>query len=83
MKAIADALGERRDRDVGIAALEDFAAAIRPRTVRGQDADRAAARRTAEANEALAPFVDAGQLAALSELLSELVAAAGRHGTEA
>ena len=30
----------------------------------------------AEANEALAPFVDAGRLAALSELLSELVAAA-------
>ena len=30
----------------------------------------------AEANAALAPFVDAGRLAALSGLLSELVAAA-------
>jgi hypothetical protein len=30
----------------------------------------------ADANEALAPFVDAGQLAALSELVSELVATA-------
>ena len=38
----------------------------------------------AEANEALAPFVDAGRLAALSELLSELVAAAeGARGAPA
>jgi hypothetical protein len=38
----------------------------------------------AEANEALAPFVDAGQLAALSDLLSELVAAAeGATGAQA
>ena len=29
-----------------------------------------------DANQALAPFVDAGQLAALSDLLSELVRAA-------
>jgi hypothetical protein len=34
----------------------------------------------AEANGALAPFVDAGRLAVLSELLSELVAAAEEAG---
>ena len=84
VKAIADALGERRDRDVSIAALEEFAAGIaapdRPgvRTL----IERLRAEQ-AEANEALAPFVDAGQLAALSELLSELVAAAEAARAEA
>ena len=82
VKAIADALGERRDRDVAIAALEELAAGMpapdRPgiRTL----TERLRVEQ-AEANAALAPFVDAGQLAALSELLSELVAAAeGRAG---
>ena len=75
VKAIADALGERRDRDVAIAALEEFAGAMpAPDRPGRRDPDRAAAAEQAEANEALAPFVDAGQLAALSELLSELVA---------
>ncbi|MEK6326574.1 MAG: CHAD domain-containing protein [Actinomycetota bacterium] len=77
VKAIADALGERRDRDVAIAALEEFAAGIpspdRPGVQTLIERLRA---EQAEANEGLAPFVEAGQLAALSELLSELVAAA-------
>ena len=47
VKAIADALGERRDRDVAIAALEEFAGGdAGPRPARGRDADRAAAGRT-------------------------------------
>ncbi len=77
VKAIADALGDRRDRDVGIAALEELAAGM-------PAPDRPGVRtlierlrvEQAEANAALAPFVDAGRLAALSELLSELVTAA-------
>lgn len=85
VKAIADALGERRDRDVAIAALEEFATGIpspdRPGVQTLIERLRA---EQAEANEALAPFVDAGQLAALSDLLSELVAAAeGGTGAQA
>jgi CHAD domain-containing protein len=85
IKAIADALGERRDRDVAIAALEEFAAGIaapdRPGVKTLIERLRA---EQAEANEALVPFVDAGQPAPLSELLSELVAAAeGARGAPA
>ena len=85
VKAIADALGERRDRDVTIAALGGFAAAMpapdRPGVQTLIERLRA---EQAEANEALVPFVDAGRLAALSELLSELVAAAeGARGAPA
>jgi CHAD domain-containing protein len=77
VKAIADALGERRDRDVAIAALEKIAA-------RMSSADQAGLgllidrlrREQAEANEALAPIVGEEPLAALRERLDELVAAA-------
>ena len=77
VKAIADALGERRDRDVTIAALERFAAGMPAPDRPGVETliERVRAEQ-AEANEGLVPFVDAGQLAALSELLAELVAAA-------
>jgi CHAD domain-containing protein len=77
VKATADALGERRDRDVAIAALEGFAARM-PASDRPGVETLIERLRTeqAEANKALAPFVGAGQLAALSELLTELVAAA-------
>ena len=74
VKALADALGERRDADVTIASLEKFAAGLaspdRPGIaslvdeVRGEQAD---------ANAALEPFVGAQRLAALIERLSELV----------
>jgi CHAD domain-containing protein len=77
VKAIANALGERRDRDVAIAALEELAAGMpapdRPGVRTLTERLRV---EQAEANAALEPFVDAGRLAALSELLSELVAAA-------
>jgi CHAD domain-containing protein len=85
VKAIADALGERRDRDVAIGALERLASEMpapdRPgvRTL----AERLRVEQ-AEANARLKPFVDAGRLAALSELLAELVAAAeAARGTRA
>jgi CHAD domain-containing protein len=79
VKELADALGERRDRDVTIAGLEEFAAAM------GQ-ADRAGISsltdrlrdEQAEANEALVPYVSEERMAALSERLSELVADAAR-----
>ena len=46
VKELADALGERRDRDVSIAALEQIARVDgRARSARDRDADRAAARR--------------------------------------
>jgi CHAD domain-containing protein len=85
VKAIADALGERRDRDVTIVALEEFAARIPTPDRRGvQTLVEQLQAEQSEANEALAPFVEARQLAALSELLSELVAAAeGATGARA
>jgi CHAD domain-containing protein len=75
VKELADALGERRDRDVTIAALGEFAAAM------GQ-ADRAGISslvdrlhdEQGEANQALVPYVTEERLAALSEQLSELIA---------
>lgn len=79
VKTIADALGERRDRDVTIAALEDFAAAMAAPDRPGIETliERLRAEQ-AKANEALSALVTARELAALSELLSELVAVAGR-----
>ena len=77
LKAIADALGERRDRDVTIAALEDFEAAMPAPDRPGVETlvERLRAEQ-GEANETLAAFIDPGQLATLSGLLGELVAAA-------
>jgi CHAD domain-containing protein len=80
VKAIADALGERRDRDVTIAALEDFAAGLaapdRPGISSLVERIRA---EQAKANEDLGPFVDAERLAALSDRMSELVGEAERR----
>jgi CHAD domain-containing protein len=77
VKALADALGERRDRDVTIAALEEVAGAMpapdRPGIKTLIDTLRA---EQAKANKALARFVSAERLASLREQLSELVAAA-------
>jgi CHAD domain-containing protein len=74
VKAIADALGERRDRDVTIVALERFAEGLaspdRPGVASLIDQIRG---EQAEANAALEPFVSSHRLAALSERLSELV----------
>lgn len=74
VKAIADALGSRRDCDVAIAVIEDFADSIatpdRPGAWSLIEQLRA---EQAEANAALEPFVRAERLAALGEDLSELV----------
>ncbi len=79
VKALADALGERRDPDVTIAALVEFAAEVggaeRPgiesliEHLRGEQGD---------ANEALAPVVSSARLAKLEKRLSKLVAGARR-----
>jgi CHAD domain-containing protein len=74
VKAIADALGERRDADVTIAALEQFAEGLaapdRPGVASLAERIRA---EQAEANVRLEAFVQPRRLAALSERLSELV----------
>jgi CHAD domain-containing protein len=81
VKRLADALGERRDRDVAIAALHVFndqmpapdrrGVASLIEQLRGEQAD---------ANRELAPLVEQPHLAALRESLDELV---GRAGTVA
>ena len=79
VKALADALGERRDRDVSIAFLagflEEAPAADRERLeallARLREEQR-------QANERLAAFVAEERLAALSEALGELGEAARR-----
>jgi CHAD domain-containing protein len=77
VKAIADALGERRDRDVAIASLTGFAAEIpapdRPGIASLTDRFRA---EQLQANEGLVPFVDRKRLERLHEDLRELAAAA-------
>ena len=79
VKALADALGERRDRDVAIEFLSEFAG-----EVRGSDRDRLAAvidglrQEQREANEGLAPAVDEKRLRKLRRRLDKLVEAAGR-----
>jgi CHAD domain-containing protein len=78
VKAMADAMGERRDRDVTIAVLEEFAAGMAAPDRPGiQTLIERLRAEQAEANDALAPLIDAHQLATLSELLSELVATVG------
>jgi CHAD domain-containing protein len=80
VKELADALGERRDRDVTIAALEDFAAAMGRADHAGISSLVERLRdEQAEANEALGPYVTEERMAALSERLSELVADAARE----
>jgi CHAD domain-containing protein len=74
VKALADALGERRDRDVAIATLEGFtdrmAAPDRPGIASLIGRLRA---EQAEANAALEPHVRSDRLTALGKRLSELV----------
>lgn len=77
VKRLADALGERRDRDVAIAALTGFAEQLDP-------ADRGGVatlidrfrEEQAEANLGLAPLVEESSLAALGGTLDDLVASA-------
>jgi CHAD domain-containing protein len=78
VKALADALGERRDADVEIALLEGLGG-------QAAEADRSALAelveelrgRQREANEALAPYVAAKRLKKLRRRLKKLARAAG------
>jgi CHAD domain-containing protein len=78
VKALADALGERRDADVEIALLEGL-------LDEAAEADRGALHklieelrgRQVEANEALAPYVAPKRLKKLKRRLKKLVKAAG------
>lgn len=81
VKAIADALGERRDRDVTIAALEDFGEVLAAPDRPGIESLVAKLRTEQdEANEGLADFVDRARLEALRIRVDELVAAAEELG---
>ena len=78
VKALADALGERRDADVEIAQLEGLlgAAAEADRAVLNALIDELRVRQ-GEANEALAPCVAPKRLKKLRRRLKRLVKAAG------
>jgi CHAD domain-containing protein len=81
VKRLADGLGERRDRDVAIAALRGFNDQMRAADQRGVASLIESLRdEQAEANLALAPLVETANLAALSENLEALVAAARERG---
>ena len=74
VKAIADALGERRDRDVAIEALEGYAAGVGAADRDGVELLLVALRREQEgANDALVPFVAKDRLAALRGSVDEMV----------
>jgi CHAD domain-containing protein len=75
VKRLADGLGERRDRDVAIAALRNFNDQMPAPDRRGVESLIARLRdEQAEANLDLAPLVDQANLGALRESLDELVA---------
>ncbi len=78
VKRLADALGERRDRDVAIAALHNFNDRMAAPDRRGVASliEQFRAEQE-EANEELAPLVPEENLKALRETMDELVAAAG------
>ena len=76
VKATADALGERRDRDVTLDALTGFAKALAAPDRPGVASLAARLRaEQAQANEELAPFVDQARLDALRDRLESLVEA--------
>lgn len=79
VKALADALGERRDRDVEIEFLVGFAEAA-PEAERAALAARIATLREEQraANEALAPFLAAKRLGKLRRRLEKLAVEAER-----
>jgi CHAD domain-containing protein len=77
VKALADALGERRDRDVAIESLEAFGSKLPAPDRRGvQSLIETLRLEQAEANEALRPHVSDERIAGLRERLRELVAEA-------
>jgi CHAD domain-containing protein len=81
VKAIADALGERRDRDVTIVALHDFAAAMPAPDRPGiQSLIESVRAEQAEANETLGAHVSAERLDSLDRRLRDLVSEANGAG---
>jgi CHAD domain-containing protein len=80
VKAIADALGERRDSDVSIVALEKLGDGLGASDRRGVAAmvDRLR-REQSLASERLEPFVNKRRLADLRHRIEELVAVADRR----
>jgi CHAD domain-containing protein len=84
VKDLADALGERRDRDVAIVSLQEFsqglAAPDRPGVRSLVETLR---REQIEANEALRPYVAPERLASLCERLYELADEAANRGGQA
>jgi CHAD domain-containing protein len=81
VKRLADGLGERRDRDVAIAALSGFSEQMPAPDRRGVSSliDRFRDEQT-EANTTLAPLVESQNLKPLRESLLELVEAAREEG---
>ena len=77
VKRLANALGERRDRDVAIASLHGFNDQMAAPDRRGVDSliERLRAEQE-QANVALGPLVEEAYLRALRETLDELVMAA-------
>jgi CHAD domain-containing protein len=81
LKALADALGERRDRDVQLEALNEFAAGLDRADRAGVDGlIEAIAAERPQANAALAPSVSEKRMTALGKRLDDLVAAARAKG---
>ncbi len=83
VKAIADALGERRDPDVAIDALTEFADSI-PRPDRPGIHSLIETYRSeqAAANEALGAFIEPARLERLQAAVRELAASAGAVQSE-
>jgi CHAD domain-containing protein len=80
VKRLADALGERRDRDVAIAALHHFNDQMPAPDRKGVSSLIEQFRdEQAEANLGLAPLVGEQRLTQVRESLEELVAAAGER----
>ncbi len=74
VEELADALGERRDRDVAIEAMESFEAELSAADRPGVESLVSTLREEqAEANEALVPHVAEERVAALHERLKELI----------
>jgi CHAD domain-containing protein len=77
VKALADALGERRDLDVAIETLEAIARDVSTQDARGINVLVEVLREEQRvANEELEPFVEKGRLIALTARLDDLAATA-------
>jgi CHAD domain-containing protein len=83
VKGLGDALGERRDRDVAIAGLEEIAGSVAlPDRTGVETLIERLRTEQGEANEELAHFIGADRLSAIVDQLSELVAGLDRVPTQ-